>query len=65
MEAKFHKKATGTTFFTCNDGEQIAARISETIRSKISKEVKAHSVGKNAAGDVVAEFWFTWSFKGR
>lgn len=65
MEAKFHKKAKEITFFTCSDGDAISDAISNAIGMGRSQEVKAHSIGKNPAGEVIAEFWFNWSFRAK
>lgn len=65
MEARFHKKATSTTFFTCTEGEKISSAVATAIAAKQSQQVTAFTIGKNAVGEVVAEFWFTWSFKAR
>jgi len=65
IEGKFHKKATGITLFTCNDGDRFSEVIQTAIETGQSQELKAHSVGVNAADEVVAEFWITWSFKAK
>ncbi|HEU4903279.1 MAG TPA: DUF4442 domain-containing protein [Flavisolibacter sp.] len=65
MEARFHKKATGLTFFTCSDGELISEAVSAALTTGKGQEIKVYSSGKNNAGEIVAEFWFTWSFKRR
>jgi hypothetical protein len=63
MEARFHKKAKGPSFFTCTNGALIRDAIDTTVRSGEGLEIKVYSVGKNNVGEVVAEFWFSWSFK--
>lgn len=63
MEATFHKKATGITFFTCDDGQKISEAIAEAVVTGESQLIKTHSVGRNKTGEIVAEFWFAWSFK--
>ena len=65
MESNFYKKAVDKTFFTCEDGEKILQVIEESIVTGEGKTVTAKSVGKNLAGEVVAEFFVTWSFKGK
>ena len=65
MESNFYKKAVDKTFFTCEDGEKILQAIEESIVTGEGKTVTAKSVGKNLAGEVVAEFFVTWSFKGK
>ena len=63
MEATYFKKATGTTFFTCEQGKEIASIIDEAVETGEGKSVIAKSTGKNKSGELVAEFLFTWSFK--
>ena len=63
MEARFHKKAVGKTWFTCADGDKIEQAIAAMIDTKTAQEVRTYSIGKNEAGERIAEFWFTWSFK--
>lgn len=63
MEANYYKKATGTTFFTCNEGKEISKTISEAYQQEEAKIFKAHSLGRNKIDEVVAEFYFSWSFK--
>jgi hypothetical protein len=65
MEARFHKKAKDITFFTCSNGRSIADAITASIVTGQGQEVRVSSTGKNNTGEVVAEFWFTWSFKSR
>jgi hypothetical protein len=62
---KFHKKATGITLFTCNDGDGFSEAIETAIATGQSQEVEAYSVGVNSTGEVVAEFTITWSFKAK
>ena len=63
MESKFHKKATGITLFTCNDGERLQQVIEQAVQTGEGQTVTVYSKGENSAGQLVAEFWFTWSFK--
>jgi Domain of unknown function (DUF4442) len=65
MEGSFHKKAKGKTFFTCTDGEAIAATIHNAITSGESQTILATAIGKNASGELVAEFKFVWTFKAK
>jgi len=39
--------------------------IDETIKTGEARTVRARSVGTNKAGEKVAEFFVTWSFKVR
>ncbi|TBR19546.1 MAG: DUF4442 domain-containing protein [Chitinophagaceae bacterium] len=61
--AEFFKKATDVTTFICVDGLLLKKTIEEAISSGESKSVAVKSVGKNVAGEVIAQFQFTWSFK--
>lgn len=63
IEGNFHKKATGITVFTCEDGLIIKKTIEDAIFSNEAKIVTAKSYGRNAAGEIVADFTVTWSFK--
>lgn len=63
MEAQFTKKATGRIRFTCNNGAAIREAVGRAKTTGEAQTVKAHSVGANEAGDNVAEFFITWSFK--
>ena len=65
VESTYSKKATGRTYFTCEDGELFSKMIEEAIADGEPKTVIAKSVGKNKDGEVVAEFFITWSFKAR
>ena len=63
VEAEYFKKAIDKTIFTCEDGEIIAKTIEESIATGDSRIVKAKSTGKNKDGELIAEFYITWSFK--
>jgi Domain of unknown function (DUF4442) len=65
MEARYFKKATGRTSFTCQDGPAIKATIENAIATGEGQVVKARSVGRNTAGEEIAEFLITWSFKAK
>ena len=65
MEVAFVKKATGIILFSCEDGLSIQTAINEAIASGQGQTIICRSIGKNEAGDVVAEFNFTWSFKAK
>jgi hypothetical protein len=65
LEANYFKKATGLTVFTCEDGLAIRITIEEAINSGDGKTIKAKSTGRNQAGELVAEFFITWSFKSK
>jgi hypothetical protein len=65
VESEYFKKATGITTFICNDGELFESAIQESIATGEPRVVRAHSTGKNNAGDIIAEFDVTWSFRAR
>ena len=63
VESEYFKKATGLTIFVCEDGEAMQKAIEESITTGEARTVRAKSVGKNKNGEIVAEFYITWSFK--
>src|SRR6187455_3059975 len=63
VESEYFKKATGRTYFVCEDGRRFDKAIEETIATGEARTVKAKSIGKNKEGEIVAEFYITWSFK--
>lgn len=65
IEGNYFKKATSLTTFTCEDGEAINNTIREAVNSGEGRTIKAKSVGRNSEGELVAEFFITWSFKAK
>ena len=65
VESEYFKKATGKTFFTCEEGLMIKETIEQTIEKGEAKIFRARSIGKNAEGLIVAQFFITWSFKSK
>ena len=65
MQARFEKKATALTTFTCQDGPRFFEAVAETVASGDPVIVEAHTVGTDLEGRVVARFCFKWSFKRR
>ena len=65
VESEYFKKATGKTFFTCNDGQLFYNAVEESIATGESRTVQAKSIGVNDKSEVVAEFYITWSFKAK
>lgn len=63
VESEYFKKAVGRTSFVCEDGELFQKAVEETIATGEARTVKARSVGRNKEGEMVAEFYITWSFK--
>lgn len=62
-EGEYFKKAVDKTIFLCEDGELIRQMIEESVDTGEARTVKAKSIGRNKAGETVAEFYITWSFK--
>jgi hypothetical protein len=65
VESEYFKKAAGKTFFTCEEGLMIREVIEHAIERGEAKTFRARSIGKNAEGLIVAQFFITWSFKVR
>ena len=65
VDSQYMKKATGKTKFTCNDGSALRSVIEKAVSSGEAQSFAARSVGINEAGETVAEFLITWSFKAR
>ena len=65
LEAHYFKKAVGITTFTCNDGNAISDTIERAITSGEGQAIIAKSTGVNDAGERVAEFFITWSYKAK
>lgn len=65
LEAEFTKKATGLITFTCSDGARIAQAIADSRATGDGRTARCTSIGTDTAGDVVATFWVTWSFRAK
>lgn len=65
VHADYHKKATGRTTFICEDGPLFKQMIEEAIATGEARTVAAKTIGRNAAGETIAEMLITWSFKMR
>ncbi|MBX9783197.1 MAG: DUF4442 domain-containing protein [Chitinophagaceae bacterium] len=65
LEANYFKKATGVTAFTCNAGKAFEQIVDDCIADGEARTYTATSTGTNDAGEVVAEFFITWSFKAK
>ena len=63
LTGEFFKKATGVTYFTCNDGALIESSIKKTIDSGEAVSCECEAMGRNKAGESIALFKITWSFK--
>lgn len=64
-EARFAKKATGLTLFTCSDGLLIREAVERAIATSEPQTLTVQSSGYNTGGELIAEFSFTWSFKAK
>lgn len=62
-EAEYFKKATGKTTFICEDGASIKNTIQKAIKTGEGATFCATSIGYNDAGELIARFLITWSFK--
>lgn len=65
MEGFFYKKAIGKIIFTCSDVRKILSAAEQSAQTNEATTVICNSKGINEAGELVAEFNFTWSFKAR
>ncbi len=65
LEADFSKKAVGLISFTCTEGARIAQAVAESRATGEGRTVVATSTGTDEAGDVVAVFRITWSFRAK
>jgi hypothetical protein len=65
LEANYFKKATGITSFTCEAGKDFEEIVEACLKDGEARNYRARSVGTNDAGELVAEFFITWSFKAK
>jgi hypothetical protein len=65
MQATFLKKATGKTYFSCTEGDAIAAAVQQAVATGEGVTVTVNSTGKSQDGTVIATFAITWSFKAK
>ena len=65
VDSSYYKKATGKTIFTCNDGALFEKAVDDCISSGEPATVTAHAQGTNTAGEMVADFYVTWSFRAK
>ena len=63
IQGEFSKKATGKIEFTCADGKLFQSQLQKAIDQDKPQTVTAKSIGKDEAGDLIASFLVTWSFK--
>ena len=65
IQGDFTKKAVGLIAFTCPDGPRIAQALAESRTTGEGRTVECISTGVDEAGDVVAVFRLTWSFRAK
>ena len=65
LEGDFTKKAVGLITFTCPDGPRIAQAVAESRATGEGRTVECISTGVDEAGEVVAVFRLTWSFRAK
>ena len=65
LEGDFTKKAVGLITFTCPDGPRIAQAVAESRATSEGRTVECTSTGVDEAGEVVAVFRLTWSFRAK
>ncbi len=63
--AEFLKKATDVSTFTCEDWNAFNAAADKAVKKNEPQTATGAAVGLNKAGETVANFEFTWSFKKR
>jgi len=65
VRATYTKKVVGSSVFTFEDVAAMRAVVEEAASSDEPLRFAARSVGRDGAGEVVAEIEITWSFKRR
>jgi hypothetical protein len=65
LRASYLKRLSGPASFTCEQVPELAAAIARAAASDEPQALVVRSTGRDAAGEVVAEFEISWSFKRR
>ncbi len=63
IQVDFIKKAKSQITFTCDEGIKIINAVEKAIETGEGAEVVLNASGVNQAGEIVARFGITWSFK--
>ena len=63
LQADFHKKAKGKTWFTCSEGALMQAAVQRAASTGAPETVTVQSTGKSEDGTLIATFAVTWSFR--
>ena len=64
-QAEFIKKATDVSTFTCTDWHEFDTAADKAIATNEPQIATGKTIGINSAGETIAHFDFTWSFKKR
>ena len=64
-QAEFIKKATDVSTFTCTDWHEFDTAADKAIATNEPQTATGKAIGINSAGETIANFDFTWSFKKR
>jgi len=62
-QASFHKRATGTVFFKCDDTQLIRGAIVKSIQTQDAVTVILTSIGTNEYGELISTMTFEWTIK--
>ncbi len=62
FRAEYSKKANTKILFTCEQGPELFSLI-DTLKPGETNQLTMLSIGRNKAGEEVARFFITWSFK--
>jgi len=65
LKVDFVKKAQSEITFSCVEYEKICDAVAPLKQADDTAAVTVKTTGRNVAGDEVAVFYFTWSFKRR
>lgn len=63
VESTYCKKATGITTFSCTEGILIREKVREAVDTGTTQTFRVQSTGYNRDGELIAEFWITWSVR--
>lgn len=63
VKAEFVKKARTRITFTCIQGGLLEKTIALSIAENTGKTSEVFTEGTDTSGEVVARFWFTWTFR--
>ena len=63
MEGRFLKKVTGKSFYFCQSGQEVLRSIELLENPGDTNSVTLPVTAHDQAGQIVAEFQFTWSLK--